>query len=467
MIERLLPAVTALTGSAMLWLWIQGPTARLLEPRVPGRDRPAGMEEAEAADPLGDIALRPGDGRVVELPGAWPGFRGAELSMVAVDAPPLARQWPAGGPPQLWSIEVGEGYAGAAVRDGRVYIMDYDRERQEDALRCLSLQDGSELWRLTYPIKIKRNHGMSRTIPTLAGDHVVAMGPMCQVICADALTGEFRWGIDLVREYGTVVPPWYAGQCPLVLDDVVLLGVGGEETLAIAVDLATGELRWKSPNPKAWQMTHASLTPFTFAKRRMVAYNASGGLAGIDVDSGDILWMTDEWKISIATIASPVVVGDGRLFLSGGYNAGSAMLQLIEEGESIVPRIDFRLPPKVFGATQQTPVYYQGHLYGIRPNGELVCLDLSGKILWESGIDYRFGLGPCMIADRLIYALDDHGRLVMVEAVPDGFRPLGDAQVLDGHEAWGPMALAGRRLILRDLTRMVSLDVGKEGGASP
>ena len=33
------------------------------------------------------------------------------------------------------------------------------------------------------------------------------------------------------------------------------------------------------------------------------------------------------------------------------------------------------------------------------------------------------------------------------------------AQVLTGHDSWGPMAMAGGRLILRDLTRMVCLDV--------
>ena len=42
----------------------------------------------------------------------------------------------------LWSIELGEGHAGAAVRDGRVYVLDYDRQAEADVLRCLSLADG-------------------------------------------------------------------------------------------------------------------------------------------------------------------------------------------------------------------------------------------------------------------------------------------------------------------------------------
>ena len=100
--------------------------------------------------------------------------------------------------------------------------------KQADALRCLSLADGQEIWRYTYPAKIKRYHGISRTIPTLAGKYIVALGPKCHVVCCEAETGKFVWGIDLVQEFGAEVPQWYAGQCPLVDGDRVILAVGGE-----------------------------------------------------------------------------------------------------------------------------------------------------------------------------------------------------------------------------------------------
>jgi len=38
---------------------------------------------------------------------------------------------------------------------------------------------------------------------------------------------------------------------------------------------------------------------------------------------------------------------------------------------------------------------------------------------------------------------------------------LAQAQVLKGRESWAPLALAGGRLIVRDLTRMVCLEVGR------
>ena len=47
----------------------------------------------------------------------------------------------------LWSVEMGEGHAGPAIAHGCMYVMDYDRDKESDALRCLSLSDGKEVWR--------------------------------------------------------------------------------------------------------------------------------------------------------------------------------------------------------------------------------------------------------------------------------------------------------------------------------
>ena len=40
-----------------------------------------------------------------------------------------------------------------------------------------------------------------------------------------------------------------------------------------------------------------------------------------------------------------------------------------------------------------------------------------------------------------------------------GYEPLAEAQVLHGHDAWGPMALVDGKLILRDSLKMICLDV--------
>jgi outer membrane protein assembly factor BamB len=338
--------------------------------------------------------------------------------------------------------------------------MDYDRDKKQDALRCLSLADGKEIWRYAYPVAVKRNHGMSRTVPVITDQHVIAIGPKCHVICLDATTGELRWGMDLERQFGTTVPPWYAGQCPLIDNGKLILAPAGPDALLMAVDPATGEVLWKTPNPKGWKMTHSSVMPMEFDGERIYVYCATLGVVGVSATDGRLLWETTDWKISIANVPSPVILDGGRVFVSGGYNAGSLMLQLVAEDGKLSARPVFKLEPEVFGATQHTPIYYEGHLFGVRPDGQFVCLDQEGKTLWNSGPKQQFGLGPFLLVDGLIFVLNDAGKLTLIEATPEKFALLSQAQVLHGREAWGPMALAGTRLLARDLTRMVCLDVG-------
>jgi hypothetical protein len=49
--------------------------------------------------------------------------------------------------------------------------------------------------------------------------------------------------------------------------------------------------------------------------------------------------------------------------------------------------------------------------------------------------------------------------LRLIDAVTSGYKELARAQVLSGPDVWGPMALSDGTLILRDLTKMVALDV--------
>ncbi len=457
-----LPIVIAIGGLAALGLWLALGPGKPLMLRVPGTDHAPGSETGSGGNPvLAGKAIR-FDGQPAKLAGAWPQFRGTNFDAISRDPTPLLHTWQAGEPRELWGVDVGEGYAGPAVRDGRVYLMDYDREKKQDALRCFSLEDGREIWRYVYSVSVKRNHGMTRTVPVVTDKLVVAMGPKCHVLCVDPASGELRWGIDLVREYGTTVPQWYAGQCPFIDGGSVILAPGGKTALLLAVEAETGKPVWQSPNPHAWKMTHASIVPMEFGGERMYIYCADKGVAGISAKDGRILWETTDWKISIATVPTPLILEGGRIFLTGGYNAGSLMLQLKKEGDQFLAQTLFRVDTKIFGATQQSPIAFENHIYGVRPDGRFACLGQDGKNVWASDSTQQFGLGGFILADGLIFALNDSGLLRLIQATPEKYTLLGQAQVLKGRESWGPPALAGGRLLVRDFTRLICLDVGRK-----
>jgi outer membrane protein assembly factor BamB len=457
----LIPVGLIVIGIISLYFWLSADAAESLIIREPLKhDAQLVSSDSVDIEKLPDEFLR-FDGTPSDLPGAWPRFRGANFDAISSENITMARTWPENGPEVLWSVDLGEGHAGAAVLAGRVYVLDYDREKQADAIRCLSLADGREIWRYSYHVKVKRNHGMSRTVPAVTEKHIVTLGPKCHITCLDSVTGDFRWKLDLVKDFGAKVPEWYAGQCPLIEDEKAIIAVGGKN-LMMAVDCQTGQILWETPNPNKWLMTHSSVIPVEFAGKRMYVYCASGGVVGISAEDGSLLWQTTEWKIRIANVPTPVEVGDGLFFLCGDYNAGGMILKLTQQADVITAQPLLVLDAEIYGSPQHTPIFYNGHIYGVDADMELACLDLNGNVLWTSTSAHKFGRGPYIIADGLIYVMDDDGVLTMAEATPEGYKQIAQAKVLEGPDAWGAMAIASGRLILRDLNRMICLNIAEK-----
>ncbi|MEI7980484.1 MAG: PQQ-binding-like beta-propeller repeat protein [Bacteroidota bacterium] len=455
---------------AMGWWFFYDPSASF-SISLPGSDnRGKAMASKQDSVKIGEFYTFFKTGE--SLPGAnWPRFRGADGDNISKENIRLIDSWGKTGPRVLWKISLGEGHAAPAVYDGRVYILDYDEIKRQDALRCFSLLTGEELWRRSYKVRLKRNHGLSRTIPAVTEKYVVTIGPRCQVMCVDRLTGNMRWGLDLAKEFGTEVPFWYTGQCPLVEHDTAILATGGK-SLLIAVDCNTGKKVWETPNPRKWKMSHSSVMPMTYNGYKMYVYCAIGGVCGISAtgaDRGKVLWETGEFAPSVVA-PSPVILDEGRIFITAGYGTGSALLQINEKnGLFNVAVLQKYKPQEGLASEQQTPIMLKGYLYGIQPKdagelrNEFVCCKTSDgeKILMSSGKTYRFGLGPYFYADGKFFILNDDGEMTIAKASPSDFEVLDKARIIDGQDSWGPLVITGGYLLMRDSKTMVCLDIKK------
>lgn len=457
-----LPGGVALLLALLLLLCLSQSKAALLSLRLPGTDDPENRRQADLAFRLPQGELQSGSGTPSQIMAMWPQFRGPERDAISIESVPLARAWPEGGPPVLWSRELGEGYAAAAVRHGRVYVFDYDMAQKRDTLRCLSLDDGAEIWNYSYPLAAKRNHGVSRTVPAVGEKHILALGPRCHVICNDALSGELKWMIDLRQTYGTPEPLWYAGQCPLLDGETAILAPGGPEALLVAIDCESGRELWRTPNPDNWKMSHSSIMPMTRNGVKTYVYAALGGVLGVDARDGRVLWKTDAFTMHTVS-PSPVQLSEDRILLTAGYGKGGALLELTDTPGGTEARLIKSTTPREFATEQQTPILYNGYIYAVlpKPRQDLVCVDMNLNHVWSSGPTNIFGLGPYIVAGGLLFLLDDFGKLTLAEATPEGYRQLAQAQVLQGKDSWGPLALVEGRLLLRDTERMICLDVSR------
>ncbi len=401
----------------------------------------------------------------------WPRFRGADFDNIKKPGIPLIDNFTGNDPKIQWTVELGEGHAGAAVYEGLVYLMDYDEEIKADMLRCFSLKDGKEVWRRWYNVNIKRNHGMSRTVPAVTEKYILTIGPRSHVMCVDRLTGDLLWGLNVEEQYGTDIPFWYTGQCPLIYEDKAIIATGGK-ALMIAVDCATGNILWETPNANGLKMSHASVMPWNYKGVNMFVYSAVGGVVGIAADGpeeGSIIWESLKWGCSVVA-PSPVCLPDGKLFLTAGYGAGSMVFQLNgEQGNFSLENLYEYKPNEGLASEQQTPVVYDGLVYGILPKdggalrNQFICVDPADfrNVIWSSGKTHRFGLGPYMIADGKFFILNDDGTLSIAKPDKREFVLLDQIRVFEGHDAWAPLAIADGYLLLRDDHKMVCMDIRK------
>jgi outer membrane protein assembly factor BamB len=460
---------TAFCGLALLTWWLLYNPVKDFTENLPGRDnRPLGFVSAGDAVEIGAY-FESFEGNPSSNPGSWPRFRGVDFDNISKENVPLIDGWDNSGPEILWSIELGEGHAGPVVANGRVYLLDYDEDQKADVLRCFSLDDGREIWRRGYDLVVKRNHGMSRTVPAVTERYVLSIGPKCHVMCVDALSGDLLWGIDMEKEYGTEVPLWYTGQCPLIDGPLAIFAAGGSSLIA-AVDCATGEVVWETPNPRNWKMSHSSIMPFVIHGIKMYVYCAIGGIVGIAAEgeeAGKILFESNLWNHNVIA-PSPVYLGEGKLLLTAGYGSGSAVARVNRnDGNFTLDVLQSIKPEEGLASEQQTPVYYEGHLFCILPKdagplrNQFICChpDDISRFVWSSGKTNRFGLGPYVMADGKFYILSDDGVLTIARASAAEYVQLGQAKILEGVDAWGPMALVNGLLLARDSRRLVCVDL--------
>ncbi|MGE5429113.1 MAG: PQQ-binding-like beta-propeller repeat protein [Methylococcaceae bacterium] len=463
-------ALGVVTLLLFFWWLLKDPTNKFTE-SIPGADnRGADSTSAGGVVEIGKNFQLFGTSASVSK-ASWTQFRGADKDNIVKNSVALKDSWAGNQPEILWSVGLGEGHAGPAVFEGKVYVMDYDEAKREDALRCFSLEDGKELWRRSYKVSLKRNHGMSRTVPAVTADYVLTIGPRCHVMAVKRETGDFLWGIDMVQQYKSEVPLWFTGQCPLIDNNKAILAPGGT-ALLIAVDMATGKVLWETPNPSNLKMSHSSVMPWTFNGKKMYVYSAVGGIVGVSAegaDEGKILWQSTAWNHAVVAPA-PVCFANGRIFLTAGYGAGSMMIKVTPSGADYkVDVLKQYLPKDGMACEQQTPVVWQGMMLGIQPKdagplrNQLVCVspDDVTKIIWTSGKEGRFGLGPYLIADNKMFLLSDDGTLTMIKPDSKKYVQMAQKKLFDGHDAWAPMALVDGRLLLRDANTLYCVNVSQ------
>jgi outer membrane protein assembly factor BamB len=400
--------------------------------------------------------------------GDWAQFGGPDRNNSSPETG-LSRTWPDKGPKVLWTISLGAGYGSPSVRDGEVYVLDRP-DRAKDVLRCLSLETGEELWQFAYDAPGSVSHDGSRTAPTIDDDYIYTVGLLGHMHCIDRKTHQPVWSKHLLDDFGVSLPRWGVSQAPSLYKDLVIVAPQASDAFVIAMKRDTGDIVWRTPSLGNVGYSTPVITTLCGVDQAVMIgasdrQGDSGALtAGISLEDGTILWTYDGFQCRIPIPYATTLPGD-RLFITGGYRAGSAMIELRRENDVFAVKELFKTD--VCGSQIQQPLFYEGYLYVNSNSNEredgLMCLTLDGEVKWktrESWFSTSFERGPLLLADGLIFNLDGKkGSLHLIEPSPDGYKELAKADLLGGKEIWAPMALSQGKLLLRSQSEMKCLDV--------
>jgi outer membrane protein assembly factor BamB len=232
----------------------------------------------------------------------------------------------------------------------------------------------------------------------------------------------------------------------------------------IALDVKTGKVLWETPGIPDLKLSHSSIMPIAFGSEKIYLYAALGGLVGVD-SNGTLRFLNREWKASVLA-PSPLFDGNDSVYMTAGYGAGAVWYNLTA-GPDLTLASSY-LPAAGLSSEQQTPIFHNGFYYGIMPKdgdvyrNQLVCADRGGKIRWASGLDHQYGLGPYLAVGNRLVIMGEEGTLSLVELDPNVYKPLSRIKLFDGIDAWGPIAAANGKILVRTSTSLYCISVPME-----
>ncbi|MCG8404225.1 MAG: PQQ-like beta-propeller repeat protein [Phycisphaerales bacterium] len=373
----------------------------------------------------------------------------------------------------VWRVEIGSGYSGPTVANGRVYVTDRLVEpKQIERVHCFDARTGKKVWTHTYdcPYRGVQYEAGPRASVLIDNTRAFALGTMGHFFCFDSKSGEVRWKKDLNQDYKIRMPIWGIASSPLIEGDLIIVQIGGEAgACLVAFDKKSGKEKWRALDDPA---SYAAPVVIEQAGRRVLVCYTGANVVGLDPQTGRVHWRHPfPPRRMIIGIATPVY-HKGMLFMSNFFD-GSLLLRLGRK-ELTVEKVWQRA-----GASEKetdslqsiisTPYLQGDSIYGVDSYGELRCLDLmTGDRIWENTDAVpraRWATIHFVRNGDRIWMFNEMGELIIATLSPEGYKEISRAKLIDptrdqlpsrrGGVCWSHPAFANKHVFARNDKELV------------
>jgi outer membrane protein assembly factor BamB len=384
-------------------------------------------------------------------PTDWPQWRGPTRDgMIAAELPAWPQKLADDHLEPLWRVELGEGYPGPIVVGQRVFVA--ESKDKEEVVRCLDRGTGKQLWEakwpgaMTVPFFALANGSWIRSTPACDGETLYVGGMRDFLVALDVATGEVRWQVDFTKRYKTVIPAFGLVCSPLVDGEYLYVQAGAG---FCKLNKRTGESIWRTLDDGGgmWGSAFSSPQLATLAGKPQVLVQTRTKLAGVDPETGDVLWSQEIPAFRGMNILTPTVFKDN--VLTSSYGGKTSLFEIAAEANDAATLAVKDAWQEKSQGYMSSPVFIDGHAYLHLRNQRFLCIDLeSGERKWTTT---PFGQYWSLVAHKdLILALDEVGELLLVRANPQEFELLDRRQISE-QPTWGHLAVSGDQIFVREL----------------
>lgn len=358
----------------------------------------------------------------------WPAFRGpaGDGHSTATNVPVA---WTATSN-VAWKAPVsGQGWSSPVLAGGRIFLTSAiagPGDRLDLAALALDAATGRQLWRTdvvaqdgTAPAIHRKNSHASPTPIVAEGRLYVHFGHM-GTACLD-LEGRVLW-----RQTSLGYAPLHGnGGSPVLWRDLLIYSADAlKAPFIVALDRATGEVRWQVPRVTDHPRTFSFSTPTVIevAGRPQLISPGSGVVDALDPATGAALWRVRYDGFSV--IPKPVF-GHGLVFLGTGYEAPTALAVRVDGAAGDVT--DTHVAWTLRRGAPNTPSFLLvgDELYLLADSGVMSCVDArTGTLHWQERVCGGASASP-VLAEGRIYVQDEQGKGVVLAAGKE-FRRLAE-----------------------------------------
>lgn len=314
-----------------------------------------------------------------------------------------------------------------------------------------------EVFTLENPGGVHSKNSHASPTPLIEGDRVYVHYGAHGTACLKT-DGTIVWKNQALKHDHRHGP----GGSPVVFEDLLILNCDGSDIqFVVALDKATGEIRWKKKREHihADRLSGKSNVPMAYTTPLLVDVNGTIQLLSTGADSivaynprtGDEYWW---FRFDGYSNVLRPVVANGLVFISSGYDRPEFYAVRID-GSGDVTESHLAWNMKKAAPLNPSPLVVGEELYLVSDNGIATCVDaVTGEERWQERVGGNFSASPTL-ADGRIYLLDEDGATTVI--APGRKFELLATNKLDGRTLATP-AMVDDTILLRTDTHLYRIE---------